>query len=92
MLCIGKPAIFSGDGMAVKGQYQTDTGGWRLRWFRRGESTVLWTGHYDACRRLMADCGDETDVNALKLLISRAFTLETTELAPVPGEESIQSL
>lgn len=94
MLTISKPALFSPDGLATRGQCNPDSPGWQLRWVdSRTPATAVWQGAYKTCRHLQASCREATSLEEVKkqvgeLLNANAFVKsanQPTDAYPTPS-------
>lgn len=85
MLTVGKPPEFGPDRMVISGQYHPDIPGWRLRWFEKGQETLLFTGTLASCRRLMDACRGLAGLEDVRRLVASREQGETAELQPSPA-------
>ena len=93
MLTISKPTLFSPDGLAARGQCNTDSPGWQLRWFdRQTPPTLIWQGAYKTCRHLQMSCVAASSLEQVKQMVEELlnansfvhFASQPTDAYPTP--------
>ncbi len=93
MLTISKPAIFTPDGLAARGQCSKDSPGWQLRWFDANTpAEPVWQGAYKTCRHLQAACAAASGIEEVRDMVGELLnagslahvTTQPTDVYPNP--------